>query len=118
MLQGKPCIDCRVGIAHHNQLPADGNARGHIVPNDQGVTMKKNLLAAAALVAACGIAIPALAADPEMCLDCHEPAEDWEGMSADDILAKAKDMSVKRHADNADLTDEQLKAMIAELMPK
>jgi len=80
--------------------------------------MKKNLLAAAALVAACGIAAPTLAADPELCLDCHEPAEDWEGMSADDILAKAKDMSVKRHADNADLTDEQLKAMIAELMPK
>ena len=49
--------------------------------------MKQNLLAAAALVAACGIAIPTLAADPEMCLDCHEPAEDWEGMSADDILA-------------------------------
>jgi hypothetical protein len=37
-------------------------------------------------------------------------------MSPDEILASAKDTSIKRHADNADLTDEQLKAMIAKLM--
>ena len=80
--------------------------------------MKKNLFAAAALVAACGIAAPTLAADPESCLDCHEPAEDWEGMSTDDILAKAKDLTNKRHADHADVSDEQMKAIIAELMPK
>ena len=59
---------------------------------------------------------PVFAADEELCLDCHEPAEDWEGMSADEILAKAKDASIKRHADNGDLSDEQLKAMIAQLM--
>jgi cytochrome c551/c552 len=118
MMQGKPCIDSPEGIAHHIQPPADGNALRHIVENDQGVTMKKNLLAAAALVAACGVAIPTLAADPESCLDCHEPAEDWEGMSADDIFAKAMDLTNKRHADHADVSDEQMKAIIAELMPE
>jgi hypothetical protein len=39
-------------------------------------------------------------------------------MSADDILAKAKDSTNKRHADHADVSDEQMKAIIAELMPK
>ncbi len=78
--------------------------------------MKKGL---ASLVAATVLALgsmSAVAGDPELCLDCHEPAEDWEGMSPDEILAQAKDMEIKRHADNADLSDEQLKAMIAELL--
>ena len=58
----------------------------------------------------------AVAGDPELCLDCHVPAEDWEGMSPEEILAEAKNMEIKRHADNADLSDEQLMAMIAELL--
>ena len=77
--------------------------------------MKKTLITAVAFAA---FTSTALAGDPELCLDCHEPAEDWEGMSADEVLAQAKDTSIKRHADNADLTDEQLKAMIAELLAK
>jgi len=80
--------------------------------------MNKSLFAGMIFVAACGTALPALAADPEACLDCHEPAEDWAGMSADEILADAKDPGNKRHKDHADLSDEQLQAMIAEIMPK
>jgi hypothetical protein len=78
--------------------------------------MYRKLTAAAAIIATLGMAAPLHAGDADVCLDCHEPAEDWEGMSPDEILAHAKDSSIKRHADNADLTDEQLKAIIAKLM--
>ncbi|MEH6587639.1 MAG: hypothetical protein V7720_13830 [Halioglobus sp.] len=71
-----------------------------------------------ALVAATVISLPALAADEEICLDCHEPAEDWEGMSAEEILATASDTSIKRHADNAEFSEDQLKAIIATLLEK
>ena len=80
--------------------------------------MNKSLFAGMILVTACGAALPTLAADPEACLDCHEPAEDWAGMSPDEILAESKDPGNKRHKDHADLTDEQLQAIIAELMPQ
>ena len=80
--------------------------------------MKKNFLLCMMMVITCGSVTTALAADAEMCLDCHEPAEDWAGMSADELLAEAKDPSNKRHKDNSELSDEQLKAIIAELMPK
>lgn len=80
--------------------------------------MKKNLFAAAVLVAACGNAIPTLAVDPESCLDCHEPSEDWAGMSTDEMVIKAKDLTNKRHADHADISDEQMKVIITELMPE
>lgn len=80
--------------------------------------MNKTLFAGMIVVAMCSGALPALADDEAICLDCHEPAEDWEGMSSDEILAEAKDASIKRHKDNQDLSDEQLKALIAELMPK
>jgi hypothetical protein len=80
--------------------------------------MRNSLLAALAFTVAFGVTAPAIAGDAALCLDCHEPAEDWEGMSSDDVLAKAKDSSIKRHADNADLSDEQLKAIIAQLMAK
>ncbi len=72
-----------------------------------------------ALLALAVFSLPALAqdADEVICMDCHEPAEDWEGLSAEEILADARDPGNKRHADNADFTDEQLKAMIAEIMP-
>ena len=78
--------------------------------------MKSTLTAAFALSAVLGMVAPVSAGDADVCLDCHEPSEDWEGMSADEILAQAKDTSIKRHADNADLSDDQLKAMIAELL--
>jgi hypothetical protein len=51
-------------------------------------------------------------------MDCHEPAEDWEGMTSEEVLAIARDPSIKRHKDNQALSDEQLKAIIAELLPK
>ena len=80
--------------------------------------MKKTLFASICIVAMCSGTLPALAGDEAMCLDCHEPAEDWEGMSSDEIMADAKDASIKRHEDVQDISDEQLKALIAELMPK
>jgi hypothetical protein len=78
--------------------------------------MNRNLIAVITLAGTLGMASPVFAGDADLCLDCHEPAEDWEGLSADEILAQAKDTSIKRHADNADLSDDQLKAMIAQLM--
>jgi hypothetical protein len=56
------------------------------------------------------------AADPELCLDCHEPAEDWEGMSAEEIVAQAKDAGIKRHADNQDISDEEMKKIVDTLL--
>ena len=67
------------------------------------------------LAAALGVSTAAFAGDAEVCLDCHEPAEDWEGMSAADILAEAKNADIKRHADNMEMSDEALMAIIAEL---
>lgn len=69
-------------------------------------------LAAATLFALAG---PALAGDEELCLDCHEPAEDWQGMTAAEIIEQARDTSIKRHADNAELSDEQLTAIVTSL---
>jgi hypothetical protein len=77
--------------------------------------MKKVLIAlSTATLLSIGGAV--YAQDEELCLDCHEPAEDWEGMSAEEILETASDPSIKRHADNADFTQEQLKAIIATLL--
>ena len=64
------------------------------------------------------VVAPVFAGDADLCLDCHEPAEDWEGMSAAEVLATAKDADIKRHADNQALSDEQLQAIIAELLQK
>ncbi len=75
--------------------------------------MKKSCLA---VTAAALISLGAWAGDEELCLDCHEPAEDWEGMSVEEILAKASDMGIKRHADNAEYSEEQLRAMITVLL--
>jgi hypothetical protein len=82
--------------------------------------MKKNLLAGVLVAAVCAGALPVFAGDADLCLDCHEPAEDWEGMSADELLTDAKDQSNKRHKKEGvlDMSDEDLKAVIAELMPK
>ena len=68
------------------------------------------------LAALMGVAQLAVAGDAELCLDCHEPAEDWEGMSQEEILAEAKSADIKRHADNMELSDDSLKAIIAELL--
>ena len=66
--------------------------------------------------AALALAGPTYSQDDSLCLDCHEPAEDWEGMSPEEILETAMDSSIKRHLDNQDLSEEQLKVMIAELL--
>ena len=75
--------------------------------------MKKAIIA---IAASTFFSLGAWAGDEELCLDCHEPAEDWEGMSVDEIVEVAADTSIKRHADNADLSDEELQAIIAKLM--
>lgn len=77
--------------------------------------MKKTILtlAAASLLSLGAWAEPG---DEELCLDCHVPAEDWEGMSAEEVLEVASDTSIKRHVDNAEFSEEQLKAMIAKLL--
>ena len=80
--------------------------------------MNKNLIATLVFATSLGAVSPVFAGDAYICLDCHEPAEDWEGMSVDEILAQAKDSSIKRHADNADMSDDQLKAMITQLLAK
>ena len=65
-----------------------------------------------------GFSLTALAGDEEICLDCHVPAEDWEGMTAEEIYTTAADMSIKRHADNADFSEEALRAVVAKLLEK
>jgi hypothetical protein len=81
--------------------------------------MKRQLLGTMTAIALCAGALPALAADtdPEQCLECHEPSEDWTGMTLDEIVAKAKSPDIKRHADHDALSDEQLKLIITGLMP-
>ena len=79
----------------------------------------KKIIGAGILIAGFSVSAvvaPVFAGDADMCLDCHEPAEDWEGMSAAEVMAKAKDAGIKRHSDNQALSDEQLQAIIAELL--
>lgn len=80
--------------------------------------MKKNLFGTMIVTTLCAVALPSLAGntDPNQCLECHEPAEDWEGMSAEQILTDAKAPDNKRHKDNQELSDEQLKLIIATLL--
>ncbi|NND68095.1 MAG: hypothetical protein HKN19_10950 [Halioglobus sp.] len=78
----------------------------------------KKLMTSLTFAVVLGASVSAGAADPELCLDCHEPAEDWQGMSAQEILAEAKNTKIKRHADNRELSDEELAAMIAALLKK
>ena len=56
--------------------------------------MKRNLFAGMLAAAVCAGALPVFAGDEVLCLDCHEPAEDWEGLSREDVLAKARDVSL------------------------
>jgi hypothetical protein len=80
----------------------------------EGLKMVGKLIGAALMTAA--LASGAQAQEDALCLDCHEPSEDWQGMTAEEILAKAKDAEIKRHGDNQELSDEQLKDMIASLL--
>lgn len=62
------------------------------------------------------VSLAVSAGDEELCLDCHEPVEDWEGMTAEEIYETAADTTIKRHADNAEYDEAQLRAMIAALL--
>lgn len=65
------------------------------------------------------LAIPVLAADsdPQQCLECHEPIEDWAGMTPEQIIEAARAPACKGHAANQALTDEQLRLIIGVLIP-
>ena len=54
--------------------------------------------------------------DEDLCMECHEPAEDWEGMSPEAILADAQSPDNDMHEDNAAFNEEQLKAIITTLL--
>ena len=65
--------------------------------------MKSRLVAIMLASGALALSGAALAGDPaagkvkaEACLDCHEPAEDFEGMSADEIAAKMAEHRIPR----------------------
>ena len=82
--------------------------------------MMKNALLSllvAVAVSVGGATSPVLAEEEPACLECHEPAEDWEGMTRAEVLATARDQDVKRHKDHQELSDEQLKEIIATLLP-
>jgi hypothetical protein len=82
--------------------------------------MKNSNLAGLCLWALCSAAMPVIAADtdPNQCLECHEPAEDWAGLTLEEIVVEAKAPGNKRHKDNEALSDEQLKLIILSLMPE
>jgi hypothetical protein len=80
--------------------------------------MKNKLFGSFIAIALCAGALPSLAAEDEGCLECHEPAEDWEDMSAEEIFTDARAPGNKRHKDNDALSDDQLKAIIAPLVPE
>lgn len=60
-------------------------------------------------------ATPVLAGDEPLCLECHEPAEDWKDLTTAQIIADAKAPDNKRHKDVRALSDEQLQAMVTAL---
>ncbi len=78
--------------------------------------MVKRYLQCLALLLSCAMAPHVYSGDEDLCMDCHEPAEDWEGLSTETILAKAQDPDNDMHEDNMGLTEEQLKAIIATLL--
>jgi hypothetical protein len=82
--------------------------------------MNKNIVASLCLAAAYSVALPVMSADtdPQQCLECHEPIEDWAGMTVDEIIVDAKAPENKRHKANQALSDEELKLMIAVLLPR
>lgn len=81
--------------------------------------MNKKIVAGLCLWSLTSVAIPALAADsdPQQCLECHEPIEDWAGMTTEQIIEGARAPDNKRHAANQALTDEQLRLIIGVLIP-
>lgn len=77
--------------------------------------MKNHFLAGLTVAVMATVSPFVMGQDAEACLDCHEPAEDWEGMSVDEIVVLAQDPDNKRHRDNEGLSDEQLRAIVITL---
>ena len=80
--------------------------------------MKKHLIAVLGCLALSLPAAPVLAEeiDADLCLDCHEPAEDWEGMSVEQIMEQAVSADIARHAGNEEASEEQLRKIVEELL--
>jgi hypothetical protein len=81
--------------------------------------MNKKIVAGLCLWGISSAALPVLAAntDPNQCLECHEPIEDWAGMTVDEIIVDAQSPENKRHEANQALTVEELRLMIGRLVP-
>ena len=71
-----------------------------------------------AVISVSAVVAPVFAGDADMCLDCHDPADDWEGMSVVEIIAAAKDTRIRYHVDNRELSEEQLQAIVSRLLKK
>jgi hypothetical protein len=79
----------------------------------------KNALAGSFFLIAMSAGAPSVVAlDAQACLECHEPAEDWTGMTADEVYAAATSPDNKRHKENTSVGEAELKAIIAALMPQ
>lgn len=81
--------------------------------------MNKKIIAGLCLWSLSSVAIPVLAGnpDPQQCLECHEPVEDWAGLTVDQIIVDAKNPENKRHEANQALSDEELRLIIGVLLP-
>lgn len=78
--------------------------------------MRDKFFAAIMAVALSLGTLPALAEEEAVCLECHEPAEDWEGFTTEEILVEVRNPDNKRHKDMQELSDEQLQALFVALM--
>jgi hypothetical protein len=77
----------------------------------------RNYLLVCLAAVAWSVAVPqAMSQEPVDCTDCHEPAEDWEGLSVDEIIVLSRGPDNKRHLKNDALSDEQLRALIISIM--
>ena len=81
--------------------------------------MNKKLVAGLCLWSLYSVALPVLAADtdPAQCVECHEPIEDWAGMTVDEIIVEATSPENKRHEAYQALTDQELRLIIGVLLP-
>ncbi|MBE9538482.1 MAG: hypothetical protein IMF06_05325 [Proteobacteria bacterium] len=78
--------------------------------------MKTEFLLALALVFSGAMAPYVYSGDEDLCMECHEPAEDWVGMSPEAILTEAQNPDNDMHEDNAGFSEEQMKAIITTLL--
>ena len=79
--------------------------------------MKKIMVGAVLAFTLGALGVVASADDAAVCLECHVPAEDWEGMSPAEVMKFAMDQEIKMHEDHRALDEEQLKKIIATMLP-